>query len=289
MIPGGNMDVMWTSDKLTATAVELPEELQREGNKYATFIPSETATSAWNYAQWLVTFDDSKRYYLEYDAMPYKDSEGNLVTSVAINASTRVNKVDTALINSKASYGTWKHVEAVIPANIKPSEWFGIYANPIDNKAISWFVDNVVFKEAYITKFILPDGGDAGTYVLPDGKTITVPGDSTFSWTDGETTVTGGEEYTIGTSSKTFYMVNKPATLGRKEIRFDKNPETGEVSGAMRLYAAVSPSQKSTAAEYGFIVTRKSFLDKMAEKAGNGETVETELTFDFIYNGTLPE
>ena len=286
MIPGGNMDIMWTSDKLTATAVELPEELQREGNKYATFIPSETATSAWNYAQWLVAFDDSKRYYFEYDAMPYKDSEGNLVTSVAINAATRVDKVDTALINSTASYGTWKHVEAVVPANIKPSEWFGIYANPIDNKAISWFVDNVVFKEAYITKFILPDGGDAGTYVLPDGKTITVPGDSTFSWTDGETTVTGGEEYTIGTSSKTFYMVNKPATLGRKEIRFDKNPETGEVSGAMRLYAAVSPSQRRTAAEYGFIVTRKAFLDKMEEKADNGEDVETELTFDFAYNGT---
>jgi len=284
MIPNGNMDVMWTSDLLTSTAVELPEELQRDGNKYAVFVDSKTATSAWNYAQWKINFDDSKRYYVEYDAMPYKDSEGNLVESVAINAATRVNGKDTVIVQKATSYGTWTHVESVVPSNIKPSEWFGIYSNPIGGKAISWFVDNISFKEAYTVKFILPDGGDAGTYVLPAGKTLPVPGDSSFTWSNGDMTLIGGETFTVGTENLVFTSAKAPETSDEIAMRFDTDDETGKISGAMRFTASVSASQKSISVEYGFIVTRQSFIDKMAEKAQSGENVETELTFDFCYN-----
>ncbi len=267
MIPNGSMDVMWTSDVLTSTAVELPDELKRDGDNYAIFVPSETATSAWNYAQWKVVFDDSKRYYVEYDAMPYRDSEGNFVTSVEINSATRVNKQDKVIMGTTASYGTWSHVEGVVPESLKPSEWFGIYSNPIGSKAISWFVDNISLKEAYTIKFCLSDGGDAGTYVLPAGKTITVPGDSSFKWSNSDITLIGGTTFTVGTESLTFTNAASKLTLTQDSLTVEDVPD-----GATVFVAAYSENR---------------LVDVYSGEATNGSTVLSELGMKLTEADTL--
>ena len=67
------------------------------------------------------------------------------------------------------------------------------------------------------------------------------------------------------------------------EMRFDV--VDGNVVSSIRFKAVISASERNAADEYGFIVTRKTFLDTMAEKAANGEAVETDLTFDFKFGG----
>ena len=63
------------------------------------------------------------------------------------------------------------------------------------------------------------------------------------------------------------------------EMRFDGENATASI----RFKSVITAEEKNAADEFGFIVTRKSFLDAMASKAENGEDVETDLTFDFVY------
>lgn len=63
------------------------------------------------------------------------------------------------------------------------------------------------------------------------------------------------------------------------EMRFDGENATASI----RFKSVITAEEKNAADEFGFIVTRKTFLDAMASKAENGEEVETDLTFDFVY------
>ncbi len=65
------------------------------------------------------------------------------------------------------------------------------------------------------------------------------------------------------------------------EMRFDGENATASI----RFKSVITAEEKNEADEFGFIVTRKSYLDKMAELGTADETLETELTFDFKYKG----
>lgn len=194
MIPNGNFDIPWATDTMQGVIVEDP--LGREG--YSLLVPRETATAAWNYIKWRVKFDDSKRYYFEFDVMPYEDSTGSKVNNHSILAATAVNGVDTALAGTRGSYGSWSKISLLIDSATKPMTYLGAFSDPKDSKAISWFVDNVVLKEAFQTFFKTVDGTTVGAltkwYAL--GQTFTFPeitpemigADSVdgWYWTDGE-------------------------------------------------------------------------------------------------------
>jgi hypothetical protein len=70
-------------------------------------------------------------------------------------------------------------------------------------------------------------------------------------------------------------------TIEEQEMRFDSKNATA----AIRFKSSITAAEKHEANEFGFIVTKKTYLDKMAELAASDNTLETELTFDFKYKG----
>ena len=115
------------------------------------------------------------------------------------------------------------------------------------------------------------------------------PGNKIFvGWSEENNATTADASVSLAYKDIILYPVYIDKTdavknIAGNEIRFDT--VDGTVVSSIRFKSAIAASEKNTADEYGFIVTRKTYLDTMANKAASDETLETDLTFDFKYNG----
>ncbi len=292
LIPNGNFDIPWNTATKNGGGIAVEDPTGRDG--YSLFIPYEnmegfSAKENWNYAWFYADLDETKQYWLEYDAMPYKEYNDNIITSKkklfgAYAGSTswwgvgaNVNIPDPGV-----AYGTWGHAEGLITPKDGETltDAVGIYANPTqpdgtNNKPIAFFVDNVSLKEAFAIEFKSEDGTTtlSETLYRPAGKTITLPtAGEGLVWYDGAKTYASGEQYkTIG-KAVTFKVVNDitaPETGNSIDMRI-KTP------AGIRFRANVTDEHRSGfagAVEYGFIVAR---ADKL-EEAG---IADVDLTFN---------
>jgi len=172
--------------------------------------------------------------------------------------------------------------------------------NFMEDKWISKAYTSLSMKESLETDVTLvkdvSDDGTTSVYLKGDFSsfncTYIVDGEESYVITDDTDYVAVRIENSEGLFTTLFYDdvsliapdFEAPSMIEGQDIRFDNIDEGTECS--VRFKASVTAAQQNEASEYGFIVTRKSFLDRMEEKAAAGEDVETDLTFNFSYNGT---
>ncbi len=168
----------------------------------------------------------------------------------------------------------------------------------IQKSADAFYIDNLSVVPRYKVTYVDVDGTETVTY-LGITNTETWSYDATFT-PNVTKFASGAVKYKLSDAedAEVFFM-NEPIALEYKDITIyavESVPTTVEtqdmrfdgeenVTASMRFKGIISAEQRDEAAEYGMLVTRKTFLDQMSAKAENGEDVETELTFDFNYNG----
>ena len=285
MIPNGSFDVPWDSNTQGGYIVKDP----KNSDNYCLYVDPNTGSkngAAFNYSKWNLKLDDNKRYYVEYDVMPDKLASGEDFESATVSSAVSTKSAsggECVFYAPKAKRGEWTHVEGLLVQKENILDWFGIYANAINNTAVYFYLDNITLKEAYAVSFTDANGNtltDNGySFILPEGKTVTMPaitssicgGDvSLYAWSNGKDTVLPGQKYTTGGTVTSFKPVLAPATDTRYSSIRVKTPAgirfRSFVSGELR--EAVSSN-----GEVGFIVAR---ADKLGAKA---------LTFDFGTEG----
>ncbi len=282
MIPNGNFDVPWDSNTQGGYIVKDP----KNSDNYCLYIDPDTGGKggqAYNYSKWDLKLDDNKRYYVEYDVMPDKLASGKDFTAATVNSavSTKAASYGEWVLSAPAAKrGEWTHVEGLLKQKENILDWFGIYANAINNTAVYFYLDNISLKEAYAVSFADSEGnaltGDGYSFILPEGKTVTMPAltaaicgaddVSLYAWSNGKDTVLPGQEYTTDGTAAIFKPVLAPVTDTEYSSIRVKDPAgirfRSTVSGELRT--AVSSD-----GEAGFIAAR---ADKLGAKS---------LTFDF--------
>ncbi|MBQ8758917.1 MAG: hypothetical protein IJZ20_04405, partial [Clostridia bacterium] len=149
------------------------------------------------------------------------------------------------------------------------------------------YFDNMAVTPYYKVTYVDVDGTETVEYALYDaeGKLLTAYTPDASKFASGVTSYklsADGEVYSIDTpitlanEDVVIYAVadaQTPGTVSGQEMRFDT--VSGKVTSSIRFKGYISASNQSKANEYGFIATRKTFLD----------TLDAELTFDLTYEG----
>ncbi|MBQ8759376.1 MAG: hypothetical protein IJZ20_06760, partial [Clostridia bacterium] len=151
----------------------------------------------------------------------------------------------------------------------------------------TFYYDNLNFTPAYKFTYVDVDGTETVKYAISDanGNVITSYTPDSANFASGVTSYklsADGEVYSIDTpialanEDVVIYAVadaETPGAVSGQEMRFDT--VDSKVVSSIRFKGYISASNQSKANEYGFIATRKIFLD----------TLDAELTFDLTYEG----
>ncbi|MGN1121632.1 MAG: discoidin domain-containing protein, partial [Eubacteriales bacterium] len=187
MIPNGSFDLPWATDYMDGEIAAV----SADGEGYSLHVP--LSSIAYNYAKWYVSYNPGKHYMLSYDAMPDSDYEGNDVENGAVCAAVPSAGADTYIGGISGSKGAWIHFEKRIPDTLSLSDGMsslGIYSNPVNNKSISWYVDNIVLREVYPLVLQDYDGNTLSTSYYAADAVYTFPkkagGTDVYAWTNGK-------------------------------------------------------------------------------------------------------
>ena len=259
----------------------------------------------WTYHHMFVpgVFEGGRQYEIKYDAYYSAAPLGKINTFMSwiINTGSTINHTQYGN-SAENKAGKW-HTGSQTITPVNSVDYLEIQTkitsdSPANQKDYTYqyiYFDNMSVMPYYKVTYVDVDGAESVEYVLYDaeGKLLTSYTPNGTKFASGVTSYKlseDGEVYSIDTpvalknEDVVIYAVadaETPGTVSTQEMRFDV--VDGNVVSSIRFKAVISASERNAADEYGFIVTRKTFLDTMAEKAANGEAVETDLTFDFKF------
>ena len=241
-------------------------------------------------------FEGGRKYEIKYDAYYSAAPLGKISTfnSWIINTGSTINHTQYGN-SAENKAGKWySGTQTVTPTN--SVDYLEIQtkiskdspsADVTDYTYQNIYFDNMSVIPYYKVTYVDVDGAEAVEYVLYDAE-----GDVLTSYTpDGTKFASGvtsyklsedGEVYSIDTpialnnEDVVIYAAADaeiPGTVSTQEMRIDVDGEN--VVSSIRFKGFVSASNQSKANEYGFIATRKTFLD----------TLGAELTFGLKHEG----
>jgi len=241
-------------------------------------------------------FEGGRKYEIKYDAYYSAAPLGKISTFMSwiINTGSTINHTQYGN-SAENKAGKWySGTQTVTPTN--SVDYLEIQtkiskdspsADVTDYTYQNIYFDNMSVIPYYKVTYVDVDGAEAVEYVLYDaeGNVLTSYTPDGTKFASGVTSYKlseNGEVYSIDTpvtlanEDVVIYAATDaeiPGTVSSQEMRIDVEGE--KVVSSIRFKGFVSVSNQSKANEYGFIATRKTFLD----------TLDAELTFGLTHEG----